>query len=203
MPRGRLLLVVLTLGLACPAQVIEFYSGGLKYQTLTKSGVTVMYADMPLQIRGYSVIQAAIINGSSTPRTVQPIGFSFEFPDGRILTATAEQQVVEELQRHAGRNDVIKLVTAYEKAIYGAERLRSNNGYEQRRQAALAMGAPAGLRAAATASAIAFVKARLKPKDSTDGAVFFSNEGKPLGNGVLRVHVDNEWFEFRLEQPLQ
>ncbi len=203
MTRGGLLVTVLTLGLACSAQVIEFYSNGLKYQTLTKSGVTVMYAEMPLQIRGYSVIQAAIINGSSAPRTVQPVWFSFELADGRVVTATAEQQVVEELQKHAGRNDVIKLVTAYEKAIYGAERLRSNNGYEQRRQAALAMGAPAGLRAAATASAIAFVKTRLKPKDSTDGAVFFAHEGKPLGNGVLRVHVDNELFEFRAEPPAQ
>lgn len=200
---GQLLIALLSWGLACPAQVIEFYSGGLKYQTLTKSGVTVMYAEMPLQIRGYSVIQAAIINGSNTLRTVQPVGFSYELHDGHVLNATAEQQVVEELQKHAGRNDVIKLVTAYEKAIYGAERLRSNNGYEQRRQAALAMGAPAGLRAAATASAIALVKTRLKPKDSTDGAVFFAHEGKPLGSGILRVHVDNELFEFRSEPSSQ
>src|SRR5713226_5775709 len=107
MARGSLLVTVLTLGLACPAQVIEFYSGGLKYQTLTKSGVTVMYAEMPLQIRGYSVIQAAVINGGATPRTVQPVWFSFEFTDGRVINATAEQHVVEELQKHAGRNDVI------------------------------------------------------------------------------------------------
>lgn len=200
MQTGRPLVALLTLGVACYAQVIEFYSGGLKYQTVTKSGVTVMYAEMSLQVRGYAVIQAAVINGSGSPRTVQPVWFSFEFPDGKVINAAAEQQVVAELQQHGGRNDVIKLVTAYEKAIYGAERIRSNNGYEQRRQAALAMGGPAGLRAAATASAIALVKTRLRAKDSTDGAVFFANDGKPLGPGVLRVHVDHELFEFRSEQ---
>ena len=150
----------LVLALASHAQVIEFYSNGLKYQTLTKSGVTVMYAEMPLQVRGYAVLQVAVINGGASPRMVQPVWFSFELADGRTITAAAEQHVVAELQQHGGRNDVIKLVTAYERAIYGAERIRSNNGYEQRRQAALAMGGPAGLKAAAAASAIALVRTR-------------------------------------------
>ncbi|MBI3666973.1 MAG: hypothetical protein HY236_12270 [Acidobacteria bacterium] len=196
---GRLLMMLFALGGFLRGQVIEFYSNGLKYQTLTKSGVTVMCAEMPLQVRSYAVLQVAVINGSSSPRTVQPSWFSFESPEGRAITAAAEQQVIAELQQHGGRNDVIKLVTAYERAIYGAEKLRSNNGYEQRRQAALAMGSAAGLKAAAAASAIALVRTRLRPKDSTDGAVFFVNEGKPLGPGILRVHVDNELFEFRSE----
>lgn len=199
MHRGRLLACLIVMVLTGRAQVIEFYSNGLKYLTLTKSSVTVMYAEMPLQVRGYAVLQVAVINGGGTPRTVQPSWFSYELPDGRTIQAAAEQQVITELQHHGGRNDVIKLVTAYEKAIYGAERLRSNNGYEARRQSALAMGGPAGLKAAAAASAIAFVRTRLKAKDSTDGAVFFANEGKPLGPGLLRAHVDGELFEFRTE----
>ena len=182
---------------AAQAQVIEFTSNGLKYQALTKSGLTIMYAEMPLQVRGYAVVQAAAANGGGATRIVQPASFVFEFPDGRQLPATSESEVVLELQQHGGRGDVIKLVSAYEKAIYGAERIRSNNGYEQRRQAALAMGGPAGLKAAAAASAIAFVRAKLGPKDSTDGAVFFSNDGKPLGPGILRVRVGDELFEFR------
>ncbi len=185
--------------LAARAQIIEFYSNGLKYQALTRAGVTVMYTEMPLQVRGYAVLQVAVINGSDQPHMVQPIGLSFEFPDGRSVTATAEQAVIGELQQHGGRNDVIKLVTAYERAIYGAEQIRSNNGYEQRRQAALTMGGAAGLKAAAAASAIAFVRTRLKPKDSTDGAVFFSNDGKPLGPGVLIARVEGQRFEFRPE----
>ncbi len=182
-----------------PAQVIEFYSNGLKYQALTKSGLTIMYAEMPLQVRGYAVLQMAAANGGTAPRIVQPVAFTFEFPDGRRLNATSEHEVITELQQHGGRSDVVKLVTAYEKAIYGAERIRSNNGYEQRRQAALAMGGPAGLKAAAAASAIAFVRTRLGPKDSTDGAVFFWNDGKPLGPGILRARVGDELFEFRSE----
>ena len=196
---GRLAMTLVWLSFAARAQVIEFHSGGLRYLTLTKSGVTVMYAEMPLQVRGYAVLQVAVINGSQVARLVQPVWFSFELPDGRVVPATGEQQVVSELQQHGGRNDVIKLVTAYEKAIYGAERIRSNNGYEQRRQAALAMGGPSGLKAAAAASAIALVRTRLRPKDSTDGAVFFANDGKHLGAGILRARVDGELFEFRAE----
>lgn len=190
-------MALLALAVASRAQVIEFYSNGLKFQTLTKSGVTVMFAEMPLQVHGYAVLQVAVSNGSATPHNVQPAWFSYQQPDGRVINAASEQQVVSELQQHGGRSDMIKLVTAYEKTIYGVERLRSNNGYEARRQAALSMGGASGLRAAAAASAIALVRTRLRPKDSTDGAVFFANEGKPLGPGVLRVRVDRETFEFR------
>jgi len=194
-------LVLAVLCLTAPAQVIEFYSNGLRYLTLTRAGLTVMHAEMPLQVRGYAVLQVAVINGGDTPRIVQPGSFSFGFADGRQVQAASEQAVIGELQQHGGRNDVIKLVTAYEKAIYGAERIRSNNGYEQRRQAALAMGGSSGLKAAAAASAIAFVRTRLRPKDSTDGAVFFLNDGKPLGSGVLRARIGDEVFEFPVQIP--
>jgi hypothetical protein len=191
--------VLLAVAATAEAQVIEFYSNGLRYQTLTKGGLTVMYAEMPLTVRGYAVLQVAVINGTEELRIVQPIQFSFELTDGRVLQAASENQVIAELQQHGGRNDVIKMVTAYERALSGAERIRSNNGYEQRRQAALAMGGPAGLRAAAAASAIAFVRTRLRPKDSTDGAVFFANEGKPLGPGFLRAQIGDEVFHFGTE----
>jgi hypothetical protein len=184
---------------AAPGQVIEFYSNGLRYLTRTKAGLTVMYAEMPLQVRDYAVLQVAVINGTEALTTVQPVGFSFQFPDGRVVQATSENEVVSELQQHGGRNDIIKLVSAYERALSGAERIRSNNGYEQRRQAALAMGGAAGLRAAAAASAIAFVRTKLRPKDSTDGAVFFANDGRPLGQGILRARIGNELFELRSE----
>jgi len=182
-----------------PGQIIEFFSHGLRFQSLTRSGVTVMFAEMPLQIRDYAVLQAAVFNGTGDLRIVQPIQFSFQFPDGRVLRAASENQVVAELQQHGGRNDVIKLITAYERSLSGAERIRSNNGYEQRRLNALAMGGSSGLKAAAAASCIAFVRTRLRPKDSTDGAIFFSNDGKPLGPGVLRALIGDERFEFRSE----
>ena len=179
------------------SQVIEFYSGGLRYLTQTRNGVTVMFAELPLQVRGYAVMQVAVINGSEEVQTAQPESFSFQFPDGRVVTATDASQFVSELYHRGGRSDVIKLVTAYEKALYGAQQIRSNNGYEQRRQAALAGGAPSGVKAAAAASAIVFVRTRLKPKDSTDGAVLFANSGRPLGAGVFRAEVGGEGFELQ------
>jgi hypothetical protein len=74
--------------------------------------------------------------------------------------------------------------------------MRSTNGYEQRRQAALLMNG-AKVRAAATASALALVQTRLAPGESTDGAVFFATEGKPLGPGRLVVRTNTDTFEFK------
>ena len=50
-----------------PAQVIEFESNGLRYQTLTRSGVTVMYAAMPQHLHAYAVVQVAVSNGAAAP----------------------------------------------------------------------------------------------------------------------------------------
>ncbi len=36
----------------------------MKYQTLTRGGVTVMYTHLPSHIREYSILQAAVSNGS-------------------------------------------------------------------------------------------------------------------------------------------
>jgi len=199
MRAGRWLAMAAAMAGTLHGQIIEFYSQGLRYQTLTKGGLTVMYAEMPLTVRSYAVLQVAVINGTDRLRTVQPVQFGFRLPDGRLIQAASENEVISELQQHGGRNEVIKLITAYERTLSGAEQIRSNNGYEQRRQAALAMGGAAGLKAAAAASAIAFVRTKLRPKDSTDGAVFFANDGKPLGPGFLRASIEGEVFEFRFE----
>src|SRR5581483_8757905 len=97
--------------------------------------------------------------------------------------------VVDSLLDKASRGDVIKLVSAYEAAIYGNTRLRTSNGYEARRRDALAEVSSAKLKAAAAASAIALVNTKLAPGESTDGAVFFPNAGKTLGPGKLFVHA--------------
>ena len=41
----------LVAGLAAPAQVIRFESGGLNYQTLSRGGLTAMFAHLPSQVR--------------------------------------------------------------------------------------------------------------------------------------------------------
>ena len=38
------------------AQVIEFESGGLRYQALTKDGLTIMVAPLPTHVREYTVL---------------------------------------------------------------------------------------------------------------------------------------------------
>ena len=132
-----------------------------------------MYARMPLAVREFAVVQIALNNGSSEVWKVQPSDFYFETADGRVLRGVPENTVIYNLFRRAGTDDVIKLQSAYEKAIYGNQHIRSNNGYEQRRQYAMAMG-PAGLKAAAAASAIAFVANRPESQAIPPTARYFS-----------------------------
>jgi hypothetical protein len=77
--------------------------------------------------------------------------------------------------------------------------MHTTNGYEARRQSAMAEFGSTRLRAAAAASAIAFVTTKLAPGQSTDGAVFYPNAGKPLGAGRLVVHAAADVFVFPME----
>ena len=182
------------------AQVIEFESNGLKYQTLTRSGVTVMYAIMPNHLHEYGIMQVAVSNGSAGSYIIKPEDFTFVRGDGIELRASPAGTVVTMLSQKASGSDVIHLITSYENAVYGNARLKSTNGYEQRRQSVLAMGSTK-LKAMAAASALAMVKSRLAPGESTDGAVFFLNEGKPLGPGHLVVRTNTDVFDFATDTP--
>src|SRR3954454_1481831 len=97
--------------------------------------------------------------------------------------------------RRGTSNDVIKLVTAYEASVYGNPNFKSTNGYEQRRQGALSMSGTK-VKAAAAASALAMVQTKLAPGESTDGAVFFVTEGKPMGPVHLIVRTNTDIFNF-------
>ncbi len=185
------------------AQVIEFESGGLKYQTLTKRGLTIMYAHLPTHVRQWAILQLAVSNGSSAECAILPENLEYRRKDGSVVRADSANLVVKTLIDHAGRNEVIRMVSAYELGLYGMQRFRSTNGYEQRRQSALAEVSSARLKAAAAASAIAFVPAKLKPGESTDGAVFFPAAGRPLGAGRLVVKAAGEIFEFDSEPAAQ
>jgi hypothetical protein len=180
------------------AQVIEFESNGLKYQTLTKSGVTVMFAAMPHNLHEFSIIQVAVSNGSTSPYSIRPEDFSYVRADGMVLRASPARNVILMLNEKGSANDVIRLVTSYESSIYGNGRMKSTNGYEQRRQAAMAMGS-VKLKAAAAASALAMVQTKLVAGESTDGAVFFSTEGKGLGPGHLLIRTSTDIFDFKTD----
>jgi hypothetical protein len=193
----------LALTLLCPrahAQAIEYESNGLKYQTLTKSGVTIMFAVLPSHLHQYTTIQVAVSNGSEGPYVIRPEDFTYVRDTSVTLRATPARAVIAMLQQKGSGSDVIKLVGSYEAGVYGNLHLRSTtNGYEQRRLAALSMGSTK-LKAAATASALAMVQTKLAPAESTDGAVFFPTEGKPLGPGRLVVRTNTDVFEFNPEQ---
>ncbi len=197
-PLRALVLMALSVCLA-HGQVIDFESGGLHYKTLTKNGLTIMFAHLPTQIRDYTIMQIAVSNGSPIPWTIKPTDFRFERTDRSTIAPTNPRTVVTELIEKAGRSDVIKLVATYEIGLYGLNRLQSTNGYEQRRQAAAAELVSGKLKAAAAASAIAFVDIKLMPGQSTDGAMFYANQGKPLGSGKLIVRAAGEVFEFPSE----
>lgn len=188
-------IALLTLGSGL-GQVIEFESNGLKYQTLTKAGVTVMFATLPSHLKGYSVLQVAVSNGSKYITTADPEDFIFKRDDGTSEKALPARLVVKRMLDKANRDDVIKLVGTYEVGLYGLQRMQSTNGYEQRRQSAIGEFGGTRLKAAAATSAIALVKTKLAAGESTDGAIFYSTEKKGLGAGRLTVRLAGQLFEF-------
>ena len=177
-------------------QIIPFESNGLLYKTLTKGGVTVMFAYLPAHLKEYSIMQVSLANGSPISWTVKPEDFSYRQQDGTLWQASPALTVVNNLLAKAGRHDVIKLVTTYERGVYGNEHMQTTNGYESRRQSALAEGVSARLKAGAAASALALVPTKLASGESTDGAIFFPSNGHLLGAGTLLVHTGGEIFEF-------
>ena len=117
--------------------------------------------------------------------------FVFYRADGTSVRASTANSVVQMLSEKGGSSDVLKLVNAYELSLYGIPNMRSTNGYEQRRQAALLSGGNR-FRAAAAASAVALTQTKLAPGDSSDGAVFFPTGGKPLGPGPAGVAASSD-----------
>jgi hypothetical protein len=79
--------------------------------------------------------------------------------------------------------------------------MHSTNGYESRRQDAIAFGSTR-LNAAGTASAIVLAPSKLAPGQSTDGAIFYPDGGKPLGSGKIIANVAGEEFVFPIEVEL-
>jgi hypothetical protein len=182
---------------AASGQVIEYEANGLKYQTLSRKGLTVIVTQMPNHVAGFGLFQVSISNGSDTYWTVQPENFSY-IRQSTSMVAISAGQVVDVLLDKGSHSDVVKLVTSYENTLYGIPHMRSTNGYEQRRQNAMSAGMSPRLKAAATASAIALAQTRLSPGQSTDGSVFIplTHEVKTLAGGHLVFRSSGETFEF-------
>jgi hypothetical protein len=182
---------------AAYGQVIEYEVNGLKYQTLSRKGLTIIVTRMPNHVAGFGLFQISVSNGSEIYWTVQPEDFSYVRPEVSA-TAISAGQVVDVLLDKGSHSDVIKLVTSYESLLYGIPHMRSTNGYEQRRQGAMTYGINAKLKAAATASAIALAHTRLAPGQSTDGSIFIPlpHDLETLTGGRLVFKNYDETFEF-------
>jgi hypothetical protein len=178
-------------------QVIEYEANGLKYQTLSRKGLTLIVTRMPNHVAGFGLFQVSISNGSDIYWTVQPEDFSYIKTEVSIAAISAGE-VVDVLLDKGSHADVIKLVTSYESSLYGIPHMKSTNGYEQRRQGAMTYGINTKLRAAATASAIALSQTRLAPGQSTDGSIFIplTHDLKSLTGGRLVFKNYDETFEF-------
>jgi hypothetical protein len=179
---------------------LQFESRGLDYAALTKNGVTVMFAQLPTRIRDFNAIQVTVTNGGLLTWTVRPGDFTFIKADGTPLRAVSADEVVESLLERASRSDVIHLQLMYEDSIYALANYRPTNGYEKRREAAMAQFVDPRFKAAAAASAVSMGQTKLRPGESTDGAVFFMNSKKEkiLGPGQLVGHVCGEQFDFQI-----
>ena len=56
---------------------IEYEANGLKYQTLSRRGLTIIVTRMPNHVAGFGLFQVSIANGSEIYWTVQPEDFSY------------------------------------------------------------------------------------------------------------------------------
>jgi hypothetical protein len=177
---------------------IPFENNGLHYRALTRGGMTVMVAKLGTRVRDWEIFQIAITNGSPVAWAVKAEDFRFEREAGSPIAALSAHEVVETMLKKASRNDTTRLVVAYEAALFGNMQLHTTNGYESRRQDAIAFGSTR-LSAAGAASAIVLAPAKLAPAQSTDGAIFYPNGGKPLGAGKLIGSVGGEEFVFDVE----
>jgi hypothetical protein len=177
------------------AQVIEFEQNGLKYQALTHAEITVMFAHMPQHLKGYAMLQVAVANGSKLVCTVRPEDFNY-VRQTQPVQATSADTIVKMLMDKGDQQDVVKLTLAYESVLYGFDRMKFTNGYEQRRQNFMSYGISPRIKAAAEASAIVLVPTKLKPGESTDGAIFFRNDAKTLTGGHISLGVSGEVFNF-------
>src|SRR5215467_5085629 len=104
---------LLLLGLLClPArtQVIEFESHGLKYQTLTRNGVTIMFTQLPTHVREYTILQVAVSNGSAGPYVIKPADFYYLRSGGDTIKADPANDVIAMLMKKGTGSDVVKLV---------------------------------------------------------------------------------------------
>jgi hypothetical protein len=171
------LLVLLTASPAA-AQSIEVPYRGLDYSMVSKEGVTVMIAPLDLILLDYSAAHVWITNGSQETLEVEPRLFrakarTMRHPQPAEVGGLSERLVVEQVLRRARHADIMGLVRAYERNLYGFDNNDAINYYQVRKQMAAAEGGGRKMRAAATVSALVLPKTVIPPGEFREGTVFF------------------------------
>ena len=166
-----------------PAQTIEVPYRGLNYSVLSKGGVTVMIARLELSILKYSAAHVWITNGSSCPIQVGPQFFSAKARSPRLpqpfkTVGLPEDLVVREVMKRARFSDVLSLVRAYERNLYGFKNAQAVSYYQKRKQIAMAGGGGRRIRAGATVSALVLERTEVPPGKFREGTVFFPTPDK-------------------------
>ena len=108
---------------AAHAQVIEYEVNGVKYQTATRKGLTVIVTHLPNHVAGFGLLQVSVANGSQIFWTVKPEDFSYVMR--RRVAGLPANQVVDVLLGHGSHADVVKLVKSYENTLYGIPNMKS------------------------------------------------------------------------------
>src|SRR5690242_6044997 len=164
-----------------------------------------MFASLPPHIKDFSIIQVTVTNGSPVSWTVKPADFSFERQDGTVLRSISADEVVASLLDKAGRSDVIKLQLLYEDSIYALSNFRSTNGYEQRREAAMAMFVNRNFKTGWGGFANHFSPNQPKAGRQHRGRVFFpaAPKEKSLGPGRVVARTCGQVFAFENYVPLR
>src|SRR5277367_3308062 len=101
--------ILLGLIAGSPAQVIEYETQGIKHQTLTRGGVTIMFATTRAHVHEYAMLQVSVSNGAQIYSSIHAQDFSFQRADGNVLRAEQPDEVVKILLDRASPADVQKL----------------------------------------------------------------------------------------------
>ena len=193
-----------------PARTIEVPYRGLNYSVLSKGGVTVMVAPLELTILGYSAAHVWITNGSSCPIQVGPQAFTTKTRSPMVrqpvkVVGLPEDRVVREVMRRARFDDVLSLVRAYERNLYGFKNAQAVGYYQKRKQIAQAAGG-GRFRAAATVSALVLQRTEVPPGEFREGTIFFPTREKQAEFLEFSARLDHLSFLFssrssRLQRP--
>ncbi len=175
----QVLTLLLCLAGVVSAQSIEFPYRGLDYSMTSKGGITVMVAPLSLSLLNYSAAHVWVTNGSKRTIRVEPQFFAararpLKQPAAGDYQAVSDNVVVGQVMNRARLGDILTLVRAYERNLYGFKNDDAINYYQARKQMALAEGGSRKLRAAAMVSAIVLPKTDVPPGEFREGTVFFA-----------------------------